>query len=41
MVDLFFDWKEGIRKILMSMGIEGYKLQKNGDQERLMYHYDE
>ena len=39
-VDLFPDWKQGIRKILKSMGIEESKLTKT-NEESSIYQYDE
>src|SRR6476660_3809331 len=39
-VDLFPDWKEGIRKILKSMGLEVDKLTKI-NQESSIYQFDE
>ncbi len=41
MVDLYLDWKQGIERILTSMGLEGKKLESSSNQEGLSYRYDE
>jgi len=39
-VDLFPDWKEGVQKILKSMGVEDSKLRKS-NQQTSVYQFDE
>lgn len=40
-VDLFLNWKEGIQRILKSMGIDDKILEKSNDQMISSYRYDE
>src|SRR5215211_4162906 len=40
-IDLFLNWKDGIEKILRSMGIEDNRLEKTSSQVSSTYQYDE